>query len=163
MAYNSLIHGLVTREQFCATYPQNPLVSGLRQSYGNPGTAGPVCGVTKPKARSPMGFLLSSRPTRQGASANGPAWAAPKEHRLPRKGESDRTGVSRGPVWCGRPANPLNDSSKGDAWGAGACAWTTHPLKPPESDRYQSETRPEKHRESRGITQPLLMAVFWRN
>lgn len=68
MAYNSLIHGLVTREQFCATYPQNPLVSGLRQSYGNPGTAGPVCGVTKPKARSPMGFLLSSRPPVCGTS-----------------------------------------------------------------------------------------------
>ena len=63
MDYNSPIHGLVTREQFCATYPQNPLVSGLRQSCGNPGTAGPVCGVTKPKARSPMGFLLSSRNT----------------------------------------------------------------------------------------------------
>lgn len=37
--------------------------------------------ATKPKARSTMGFLLSGRLTRQGASANGPAWAAPKRHR----------------------------------------------------------------------------------
>ena len=33
---------------------------------------------------------------RQGASANGPAWAAPKKHRMPRKGELEKPGVLQG-------------------------------------------------------------------
>ncbi len=55
--YHSTIHGLVIRDSFHTAKPQNPLGSGLRQcclqGYGPFRYA-----ATKPKARSPMGFLL---------------------------------------------------------------------------------------------------------
>jgi len=55
-----LIDGLVTRRSSITATSANPLVSGLRQSYlyvvWHYGYA-----ATKPKARSPMGFLLCGR------------------------------------------------------------------------------------------------------
>lgn len=69
----------------------NPLWSGLRQSYRCQVWSA-LYAATKPKARSTMGFLLSSRLTRQGASANGPAWAAPSYT----EGRDSQTGLSQG-------------------------------------------------------------------
>ena len=44
MAYHTHSCGLVTRSQLTTAKHPTPLGSGLRQSYGNPGDAGPVCG-----------------------------------------------------------------------------------------------------------------------
>ena len=44
MNYNVDSCGLVTRSQLDTATRPTPLGSGLRQSYGNPGVSGPVCG-----------------------------------------------------------------------------------------------------------------------
>ena len=53
------IDSLVTCRSYITAQLANPLVSGLRQSYKIPVMSG-LYVATKPRARSPMGFLLSA-------------------------------------------------------------------------------------------------------
>ena len=100
MDYNSPIHGLVTRESSVRRIRKTHWGAGFVKAAGILAQQ-VLYAATKPKARSPMGFLLFGRFTRQGASANGPAWAAPKKHRNP----YTRGHTAERPFWQGPHEN----------------------------------------------------------
>ena len=66
--YHSTIHGLVIRDS-ARNAESEPIGERASSMLWCPVLAGPYA-ATKPKARSPMGFLLCGPPTRQGALAN---------------------------------------------------------------------------------------------
>ena len=67
MDYNSPIHGLVTRDSYAQRIRKTHWGAGFVKAAGILVVQG-LYAATKPKARSPMGFLLSSRPPVCGTS-----------------------------------------------------------------------------------------------
>lgn len=127
MNYIPHICGLVTRRQLPNSENPNPLGSGLRQSYRCP-VRSALYAATKPKARSPMGFLLCAPPYPSGrVSKRANVVAAPKK--AMRLLTSRRAAFSQGPQeQCNRgdaglaPRKWAHWKSNGDPQGAVACS-----------------------------------------
>lgn len=132
MLSNIYIYGLVTRSSSTKRMPLKPLrCAGLYK------TEGACCGspevVTKPSPYTLGAFCLAITKTPQSGLANGPKWAALNKHRMPRKGEPEKTSA-QGASMIGGPADSLNDSLNGDVGRQGRADGVHQPFKSSEFD-----------------------------